>query len=62
MEVYLSNVVIHCSDVLKFKPDSIKGLYYRAKAHVMLGELEAAKVDMKVALGIEPGNKVVREL
>jgi tetratricopeptide (TPR) repeat protein len=55
------NVVIHCTDALKIKPDSAKALYRRAVAYAHLCEYELAGRDLIAAAKEEPNNEAIQQ-
>ncbi|KAI9276936.1 hypothetical protein BDA99DRAFT_532027 [Phascolomyces articulosus] len=50
-----------CTNALKLHPKNLKAVWRRGVARRELGRIEDSRLDFKMALTIEPGNKVVLE-
>jgi len=50
------------NEVLNFEPDNAKALVRRGQAHMMLGNHEEAKADLKRALELEPNHEDIKKV
>lgn len=57
-----SEAAMNCSSVLSDQPDSLKGLYRRGKAFLMLNDLEEAEKDISKLADVHKDSKASKEL
>lgn len=58
----LQEALLHANIALSLSSDSIKGWYRKAKASLLLGDVDTAREAAKEGLRLEPGNKEMRVL